>query len=364
MARNVPAPTGAVAAGIMLRDKGDILDMAAAAGGPPRQGMRGFDPDYVDIVDYIVRITHRIWEEKAVGLIYDTYGHNIAMWTTDGLIKGRETIVQNTLRALAANPVCRIYVDEVVWTGNDADGFHTSMRYVSVCQNIGHTGFGPPTGRQFRSWGVANCFVRENRIIEEWTARDGLSMVRQLGFDPFEAAARAARADAARGKPAVNGQDERIIGQMVSAAYPPKTGDHFDVDDFLRRGTHEIWNRRLLDQVNDFYAPHVRCHAPSAKELYGTGDLKLHILGLLGAFPDATIVVDHLYWNEMRDGTVVTAMRWTLFGTHDGPGAYGPPSGRQVRLMGITQHYIRDGKIVEEWTIYDEFALLKQLVAV
>ena len=35
-----------------------------------RQPMQGFDPDYVDIVDYIVRCTHKIWEEGAVGLIY------------------------------------------------------------------------------------------------------------------------------------------------------------------------------------------------------------------------------------------------------------------------------------------------------
>ena len=41
-----------------------------------RQGMRGFDADYVDIVDYIVRCTHKIWEEKQVGLIYSHYGHN------------------------------------------------------------------------------------------------------------------------------------------------------------------------------------------------------------------------------------------------------------------------------------------------
>ena len=33
----------------------------------PQQDMTGFDPDYVDVVDYIVRITHRIWEGKDVG---------------------------------------------------------------------------------------------------------------------------------------------------------------------------------------------------------------------------------------------------------------------------------------------------------
>ena len=349
----------ATARPVMLRDEGDILDMRARAGGPRRHPMRGFDPDYVDIVDYIVRITHRIWEEKAVGLIYDTYGHNIAFWTTDGLTKGREAIVQNTLRAHAANPTAKIYVDEVVWSGNEDDGFHTSMRYVSLCRNTGHSALGPPTNRAFISRGIANCLVKENRIIEEWTVRDGLSVVRQLGFDPYEAAMRAARA-----MPPRNGADERIVGQYVPEPYPARSGAGFDVDDFLRHSVHEIWNRRMLDKVNDFYAPGFRCHATSAKELHGYGDYKVHLLALLGAFPDAQIVVDHLYGNDLGGGEYRTAMRWTLLGTHTGPGIYGPPSGKQVRLMGITQHHIAGGKIVEEWSVYDEFALLKQVAPV
>jgi len=32
--------------------------------------------------------------------------------------------------------------------------------------------------------------------------------------------------------------------------------------------------------------------------------------------------------------------------------------------MGITQQVIRDEKIVEEWSVFDEFALLKQLAVV
>lgn len=37
--------------------------------GEPRHNMPGFDREYADIVDYILRCTHRIWEQKDVGLI-------------------------------------------------------------------------------------------------------------------------------------------------------------------------------------------------------------------------------------------------------------------------------------------------------
>ena len=49
-----------------------------------RQSMEGFDDDYVDIVDYIIRCTYKIWEQKGLGRIYDHYRHNIIIHTSDG----------------------------------------------------------------------------------------------------------------------------------------------------------------------------------------------------------------------------------------------------------------------------------------
>jgi predicted ester cyclase len=53
--------------------------------------------------------------------------------------------------------------------------------------------------------------------------------------------------------------------------------------------------------------------------------------------------------------------RWTLQGTHDGHGIYGDPSGARIRIMGISHHHIKNEKISEEWMLFDEFAMLKQI---
>jgi hypothetical protein len=45
------------------------------------QSMRGFDECYTDIVDYIVRCTHKIWDERDVGLIYTHYTHNCVAYS-------------------------------------------------------------------------------------------------------------------------------------------------------------------------------------------------------------------------------------------------------------------------------------------
>jgi predicted ester cyclase len=85
------------------------------------------------------------------------------------------------------------------------------------------------------------------------------------------------------------------------------------------------------------------------------------IIALLVAFPDATLRIDHLYWLGNDDEGYRVAVRWTLQGTHHGPGLYGEPSGRRVNLMGISHYDVKNGKFVEEWTVFDEIALLRQL---
>ena len=95
-----------------------------------RQAMAGFDSDYVNIIDYIVRITHRIWEQRDVGYIYDTYSHDATVWDDHGLQFGRDKIVADTLHTTNAFPDIRLVADEVIWAGDADAGFHTSHRTV------------------------------------------------------------------------------------------------------------------------------------------------------------------------------------------------------------------------------------------
>src|SRR5688572_12599033 len=92
----------------------DSVVVVTGGAGERRMPMRGFEAEYTDIVDYIIRITHRIWEEKAVGYIYDTYQHNAVVHTGDGEVHGAEAVVASTLQFLAAFPDRRIYGDDVI----------------------------------------------------------------------------------------------------------------------------------------------------------------------------------------------------------------------------------------------------------
>jgi hypothetical protein len=71
---------------------------------PRRQALEGFEPLYSDIVDYIIRCTHRIWEEKNVGLCRSHYGADCAIHTLAGDVSGVEQVVRNTLTTWLDSP--------------------------------------------------------------------------------------------------------------------------------------------------------------------------------------------------------------------------------------------------------------------
>jgi predicted ester cyclase len=161
--------------------------------------------------------------------------------------------------------------------------------------------------------------------------------------------------------PQIDGEIERLQGQNHPEELPPPKAGAFYIEDFVRRSMHEIWNWRLLNKINDYYESNYQFHGPAGRELYGTGNLKAFILSMLAAFPDLGINIDHMYWNGNEKDGYNVATRWTFQGTHEGPGIYGEPTGKRVQIMVISHQYVRNGKFVKEWTVFDEFVLLKQL---
>lgn len=332
-----------------------------APGTTRRQSMTGFDDDYVDIVDYIVRSTHKIWEEGGIGRIYDHYRHNVVIHTSDGTTYGRDKVIADSIKTMAAFPNIRLYADDVIWSGNDRDGFHSSHRITWVGHNTGYSIYGPPTGRRVVRQGIAHCFVHENRVVEEWICRDELALIRQLGFDEMALARKLAAVNPYA--PHGTGEVTRLVGQASPEPMPPQAEGMDGSEYFVRRAIHEIWNWRRFDKIGDYFAENYVGRVSTDRQLFGRGDYRAYLLGLLAAFGDTAVTVDHVCSIPNQPDGRRVATRWLLQGTHDGPGIYGEPSGRRVRLWGISHHVIQNGKIVQEWTVFDEFALLKQIYA-
>ncbi|THF70871.1 ester cyclase [Deinococcus sp. Arct2-2] len=320
--------------------------------------MQGFDADYSDIVDYIVRCTHKIWEEKAIGLIYTHYAHNVHVHTGGGgSLYGREALVVNTIQRIAGLAGRHLYADDVIWSGNDTDGFYSSHRLYTVGRHTGHTALGPPTGRLIAGWGVADCVIRRNKIVEEWVTGDGLAEVRQMGLDPLTLAKQAVLP----ATPHTHGELDRLPTGQNYPAFVLVPDANQDPQAFIAAILQNMWNARLINMVREHYAPGHVALVPDARKLYGHGDYENFVITLMACFPDLALNIDHqcVLGDERRGYRVAT--RFTLQGTHEGYGPYGSPTGRHFVLIGMSHHTIQGGKITREWTVFDEFELLKQL---
>lgn len=326
------------------------------------QSMRGFEPTYGNIIDYIVRITHRIWEEKDIGYIYDTYSHDCTVWDDLGLQYGRDKIVADTVHTNNAFPDIRLVADEVVWAGNEDVGFHTSHRTKILGTNTGFSRFGPPTGKRVQLWCIANCVARANEIFHEHVIYDTAGLLQQLGIDVVETAKRfaAVRQTSPLIANFMAGEPTRLPGQGKPEKHAiPDARD--DIDDFVRSTFQTIWNRRNFGAIDRVYSPNVVMQGSTGRVYRGTGQVRAFILSMVAMFPDISLTIDDLYWMGNPAEGYVVSVRWSAVGTHRGFGPYGEPTGKQMILWGINQWILKDGLIQKEWAMFNEFGILMQL---
>lgn len=82
---------------------------------------------------------------------------------------------------------------------------------------------------------------------------------------------------------------------------------------------------------------------------------------LFAMIPDAGFSVQHICSNPCEEGGEKIAIRWMIDGHHLGHGSLGAPSGQAVFVMGMTHLHVVGGRVVDDWTVYDELAMLAQV---
>ncbi len=113
---------------------------------------------------------------------------------------------------------------------------------------------------------------------------------------------------------------------------------------------------RNMDILEEVYDTDLVWHEPD-QDIQGMEQARQFVSMFLSAFPDLQATVE----DAIAEGDKVVT-RWTLRGTHQGEiEEFGPPTGKQIELKGITIHRIEDGKIVEEWERYDNLSVMQQL---
>lgn len=318
--------------------------------------MKGFDPKFRDFPDYIIGITKEIWEDRGIATLHRYYGPDIVVRSPSGVVVGNAGVIAATMATLAEFPDRTLLGEDVIWSGTPEEGMLSSHRILSTATHLGSGAFGPATGRKLRYRIIADCHAIANRINDEWLIRDQGAIVRQMGWEPR---------DFARDQIAREGGPDACARPLTPATDRPGP--------YGGRGNDNEWGARLADLLTrlmaaDFAAiPQVYDRAalleyPGGATGHSFGDADRFWMGLRAAFPDAAFTLHHVIGRDDPLMPPRAAVRWSLHGRHSGWGAFGPPSGAEVHVMGMTQAEFGPWGLRREWTLFDETAIWKQIL--
>ncbi len=126
----------------------------------------------------------------------------------------------------------------------------------------------------------------------------------------------------------------------------------------VRRFFEDFCNGRRSEVADEIIAPDYVSHGPQAPPAEGPDGVRARV----GLYQDS---VDG-HWNvvEMFSSDDRVVARWTGTGSHRGELMGLAATGKPIDVDAISIFRIADGKIAEEWTVWDALGLLQQVGAV
>jgi hypothetical protein len=323
--------------------------------------MKGFDPRFRDFPDYILGITKEIWEDRGIATLHRYYAPEIVVRAPGGVVVGNRGVIAATMATLAEFPDRTLLGEDVIWSGTPATGMLSSHRLLSTATHAGDGAYGRASGTRFVFRIIADCHARDNVIDDEWLIRDQAAILRQMGQTP-EAFAR----DQIRRE----GGPDACPRPLTPATDPPGP--------YAGRGNDNEWGARLADllgrimaadfaAIPELYDRAAQLEYPGGVPAHSHEGADRFWLGLRAALPDAAFTIHHVIGRDDPLMPPRAALRWSLSGRHAGWGRFGPPSGAELYVLGITHAEFgpfgaRGWGLRREFTLLDDIAIWKQIL--
>lgn len=318
--------------------------------------MKGFDKNFVDFPDYILKITKEIWEERGLATLHDYYAKNIIVRSPNGIVQGNSHVIAATMSMLSEFPDRRLLGEDIIWCGLPEEGMLSSHRILSTATHLGDGVYGPATGKPLCYRAMADCYAINNQIFDEWLIRDQGAIVRQLGHSPEDFARHLIDQEGGAehcNKP-FTPQDD-IAGPYQQTGNNHEAGQHLrNILTRLMQADFSVIPKTYDRAANLFYPAGITCYSHDGADNFW--------LGLRSSFPSAKLTIHHMMGMDDDLMPRRAAVRWSLEGKHDGWGRFGKPSHAHVYIMGITHAEFGTWGLRREYTLFDELMIYKQIL--
>ena len=319
--------------------------------------------------DFILSWTDRIWIDRGLGRLTEHYAKGVKVHTAYGETYDWDHVVSNSLQKFSAFPNGGGgHGEDVIWESRGRNAFISSHRVLKTGTHTGYWTYGPPTGKAWISRTVAHCLVTDNKVSEEWLVRDEWAVLEHLGLDPHAVASALVDASPVLGeamKPGSNtgafaGTVKDPIREGVSGRRPARFERECAA---VQAMFEEVWNGRLFNRVPHYFDRQIVANVSRLRRVQGVDPYQVALVDLLASFPDFKVELRDLVALEGPENGLRIAAVWVLRGTYSGVPTYGPVTRTPVNVLGISHYDMQDGKILREFRLVDEIAVLAQIIA-
>jgi len=318
--------------------------------------MKGFDSNYKNLTDYILKITKQIWEGKDVESISKYYSENIPVRSPFGITYGFKPVIDATYKTLDEFPDRQLLGEDVIWSGNDDEGYHSSHRILSKATHLNDGYYGKKTGNKIVYRVIADCACKNNQVYDEWIVRDQGAMVRQIGFTPKEFAQKIIENEGGLEKAQKLFNSKSDMSSEYKPTPAPKNSVGIKYSNIL--------NKVFKDDY-DFsdYARAASIYWPGNRIGHGREDIVKFWKLLKEALNNIKFSVEHTGYLEEPNKNYKASIRWFLEGVHSNDTSeFGEATNKNIFVMGINHAEISEGNVIREWVLFDEVAIWKQIL--
>lgn len=309
---------------------------------------------YNSFPEYILGITYEIWEERGINKIRNYYHKDTIVRSADGIVTGNENVIKSTREHLSEFPDRLLLGEDVIWAQTGENSWFSSHRILSKATHRGDGRFGNATNKEIMYRTIADCHAVKDPdfgwvINDEWMVRDQGAIYKQLGIS--------------------YDREEHFLDPL------DEPGDYLGVEvpgPYLGRGNDAepglMYEDHLMNIVDGELSSVAKmydraCHLELAegRTVHGIDEAEKYWIKLRSSFPDAELTIDHRIGQIEEGKPPRSAVRWRLRGEHSGYGLFGPPSGQNVDVMGISHAEFGPSGILREFILIDHVSVWKQI---
>ena len=308
----------------------------------------------LEVEKFIYGITHEIWENKSINSINNYYAKDVIVRAPNKTTFTCKEVIDATKNTLIQFPNRQLIGEDVIWSGDLKKGILSSHRILSTATHEGDGYYGKATMKNIIYRVIADCFLINDKVVEEWIVRDETAIINQLGTS-------------VRDFVKVKIKNKIFNGDDLTCIYNAFNCQNYakhNLDEFTKKYSSNF--QKLIDKdfsdLEKYYERSAQTYWPGGKIYYSYNQIKQIWFNFLYCFENLQLNIHNLSSLIEPMTSPRVALRWTINGKHSNEGIFDKPTQKNIEISGISHIEFGRYGIKREYVIFDEISIWKQIL--